>query len=256
MLVAKEASSHLMLRASLQGEHCCCPHSIRQETEAHRSHTSRKQHVFSCIWLFVIPWTVAHQASLSMELSRQEYWSGLPFPPPRYLLDPGIEPASLASYALAGGFFPTVTSGKPLESGRNTQDQVHKPSAPWAPEQAVCSHLPLLVSWDTRKMISPHDPWPYRLSFPAQVCLAFYALLDCTRLVVRVQNESLRPDSAIAYQQGLSEPQFPVAPSQRTMVRTETKSCTWRAHPGTPCSTSAMTLESVGVTAKSTARNR
>ena len=54
----------------------------------------------------------------------------------------------------------------------------------------------------------------------------FHALLDCTRLVVRVQNESLGPDSAIAYQQGLSEPQFPVAPSHRTMVRTETKSCT------------------------------
>ena len=128
-----------------------------------------------------------------------------------------------ASSALAGGFFTTATSGKPLESGRNTQDQVHKPSAPWASEQAVCSHLTRLVSWDTRKMISPHDPWPYHLSFPAQVCLALYALLDCTCLVVRVQNESLGPDSAIAYLQGLSEPQFPVAQSHRTMVRTETK---------------------------------
>ena len=100
--------------------------------------------------------------------------------------------------------------------------------------------------------------WPLTISpfFFSTSVLAFYALLDCTRLVVRVQNESLGPDSAIAYQQGLSEPQFPVAPSHRTMVRTETKSCTWRAHPGTPCSDSAMTLEMIGVMAKSTARNQ
>jgi len=43
---------------------------------------------------FVIPWTVAHQASLTMEFSRQEYWSGLPFPSPGNLLEPGIEPGS------------------------------------------------------------------------------------------------------------------------------------------------------------------
>ena len=44
-------------------------------------------------------WTVAPQASLSMEFSRQEYWSGLPFPSPGYLPDPGIEPRSLALQA-------------------------------------------------------------------------------------------------------------------------------------------------------------
>ena len=45
------------------------------------------------------------QAPLFMGLSRQEYWSGLPCPPPEYLPDPGIKPASLMSPALAGGFF-------------------------------------------------------------------------------------------------------------------------------------------------------
>ena len=50
-------------------------------------------------------WTVAHQAPLSMGVSRQEYWSGLPCPPPGDLPDPGIEPVSLASPALAGSFF-------------------------------------------------------------------------------------------------------------------------------------------------------
>ena len=44
--------------------------------------------------LFVIPWTVASQASLSMGFSRQEYWSGLPFPTPGDLSNPGIEPES------------------------------------------------------------------------------------------------------------------------------------------------------------------
>ena len=46
-----------------------------------------------------------HQGPLSMEFSRQEYWSGLPFPPPGGLPNPGIEPVSLATAALAAGFF-------------------------------------------------------------------------------------------------------------------------------------------------------
>ena len=49
----------------------------------------------SHVWLFVIPWTVAHQVPLSMGLSRQEFWSGLPYPPPGDLPNPGIESASL-----------------------------------------------------------------------------------------------------------------------------------------------------------------
>ena len=55
-------------------------------------------------------WTVAHQASLSMGFSRQEYWSGLPCPPPGDLPDPGIELAFLMFPALAGRFFTTSTT--------------------------------------------------------------------------------------------------------------------------------------------------
>ena len=55
------------------------------------------------------PWTVAHQAPLSMEFSRQEYWSGLPFPSPGNLPDPGIKPGSPA---LLGDSLPS--SGKPI----------------------------------------------------------------------------------------------------------------------------------------------
>ena len=50
--------------------------------------------VLSHVWLYVTPCIVAHQVPLSMEFSRQEYWSGLSFPSPRDLLDPGIEPRS------------------------------------------------------------------------------------------------------------------------------------------------------------------
>ena len=63
----------------------------------------------SCITL-VTPWTVACQAPLSIRFSRQEYWSGLPFPSPEDLPDPGVESAYPA---LAGGFFTTEPAGKP-----------------------------------------------------------------------------------------------------------------------------------------------
>ena len=50
--------------------------------------------LLSRVWLFATPWTVAYQVPPSMGFSRQEYWSGLPFPSPGGLLDPGIEPGS------------------------------------------------------------------------------------------------------------------------------------------------------------------
>ena len=70
---------------------------------------------FSRVWLCATPQRAAHQAPPSMGFSRQEYWSGLPFPTPGELSNPGIEPMSLASPASAGRFFTTVPSGKPLK---------------------------------------------------------------------------------------------------------------------------------------------
>ena len=58
------------------------------------------------------PWTEACPASLSMEFTRQEYWSGLPLPTPGDLPDPEIEPVSPNSPTLAGGFFTTAPPGK------------------------------------------------------------------------------------------------------------------------------------------------
>ena len=61
--------------------------------------------VLNHVQLSATPWTVAHQPPLSMEFSRHEYWSGLPFPPPGDLPNPGIEPTSLMFPALAGRSF-------------------------------------------------------------------------------------------------------------------------------------------------------
>ena len=61
--------------------------------------------VLSRVRLFATTWTVACHAPLSMGFSRQEYWSGLPFPSSGELLDPGMEFISLASPALAHRFF-------------------------------------------------------------------------------------------------------------------------------------------------------
>ena len=65
---------------------------------------------FSCVQLFATLWTVAQQAPLFMELFRWDHRSGLLCLPPVDLLDPGIEPMSLISPAVAGGFFNTSTS--------------------------------------------------------------------------------------------------------------------------------------------------
>ena len=65
--------------------------------------------LLSYVWLFVAPWTVVHQAPPSMEFSRQENWNWLPFPSPGNLPNLGIEPVTLGSPAMAGGFFTANT---------------------------------------------------------------------------------------------------------------------------------------------------
>ena len=73
--------------------------------------------VLSHIQLFVTLWTVADQAPLSVGFSRQESWSGLTFPSPGDLPDPGTKPKYLMSPALAGGLFTKVPPGKPRVEG-------------------------------------------------------------------------------------------------------------------------------------------
>ena len=106
-----ESSSFLRERQIRSDGHMCpqsfrfhCHWSFRSAWELAFPHVCVLSH-FSCVWLFVTPWTVARQAPLSMGFPRQEYCSGLTFPPQGDLLDKGIKPSSLMSPALAGRFF-------------------------------------------------------------------------------------------------------------------------------------------------------
>ena len=84
-----------LLSGVRHGLHCSVPCSVIQ------------------LCLTVTPWTIALQTLLSMGFSWQEYWSGLPFPPPGDLPKAGIEAVSLESPVLTGGFFTTAPPGKP-----------------------------------------------------------------------------------------------------------------------------------------------
>ena len=70
----------------------------------------------SCVQLFATPWTVAYQAPPSMEFSRQEYWSGLPFLSLRHVPLPGIKPNSPSFASLAGRLFTAAPPRKPTLS--------------------------------------------------------------------------------------------------------------------------------------------
>ena len=74
----------------------------------------------SHVQLFLTPWMVAHEAPLFMGFPRQEYWSGLPVPPPGDLHEPGTEPTSPGSPALADRFLTTEPPGKPREEDIKT----------------------------------------------------------------------------------------------------------------------------------------
>ena len=102
LLMARESRERL--RKGGRVKVCVCVYACTHTCAHTRSVLSN-----SC----ATPWTVAHEAPLSMEFSRQEYWSGLQFPPSGDLPNPRIEPA------LAGGFFTTEPPGKP--KGFNTE---------------------------------------------------------------------------------------------------------------------------------------
>ena len=139
----------------------------------------------------VTPWTVAHQAPLSMGFSRQKYWSRLPFPPPGVLPDPGIEAASLVSPALAGRFFTTEPPGKPLGPSESESEsrsvmsdslQLRELYSPWtSPGQNTEVGSLSLLQWIFPTQGSnpglPHCRWIlYQLSYPGkpQVRLGCY----------------------------------------------------------------------------------
>ena len=75
---------------------------------------------FSCVHLFATLWTLVCQTPLFMGFPRQEYWSGLSFPSPGDLLNPGIKPMSLTSPALVGRFFTTSATWEATRKNKLT----------------------------------------------------------------------------------------------------------------------------------------
>ena len=101
----------------------------------------------SHVWFFVTPMDVACQVPLSMEFSRQEYWSGLLCPPPGGLPDPRIEPVSLMSPALVRRFFTTSTSWTWVQMLNCFFCQI-----PWVTDVSF-SHRKLILNLDSRQKI-------------------------------------------------------------------------------------------------------
>ena len=110
-------------------------------------------------------WAIVHQAPLSMGFSRQEYWSGLPHPPPGDLPGPGIEPMSLTSPALVGSFFATSTTWE-AHCWYPSPD----PRPPTCTPHHACRLSPsvLITSGTRTTFFQPH--WPLNLTVPLKTC--------------------------------------------------------------------------------------
>ena len=123
----------------------------------------------SCVRLFVTPWTVAHQAPLSVGFPRQEHWSGMSFLSPGDLPNPGIKPTSLVSPALAGRFFyHWCHLGSPLGGFEALVVVVQSLShiqlfvTPWT---AACqASLTFTISWCLLRLMSIESVMPTILS--------------------------------------------------------------------------------------------
>ena len=108
-----------MVYLFFQSDGTCPGLCLMHPITLHSSHLIRYcAQSFSRVWPFVTPWTIACQVPLSMRLTWQEYWNGLPFPPPGIFLQASSWPRDRiwvsVSPAWAGGFFTTMSTGKPL----------------------------------------------------------------------------------------------------------------------------------------------
>ena len=103
----------------------------------------------------VTPWTAAHQAPLSMGFSRQECWSGLPFPLPGDL-DPGIQPESPA---LAGGFFTAEPAGKPNRWAENSSSCFSSPNGELLISAKIWESVFCRKSWPYLEQVNPRTAW-------------------------------------------------------------------------------------------------
>ena len=117
---------------------------------------------FSHVQLFATLWTIARQVPLSMGFSRQEYWSGLPCPPPGDLPNPGIEPESPMSLALTGGFFTTNATWESQDTTTVAQirvcEDLSSASSCFAAEETTDQSW---IEWGRERNL----PWPPFFAF-------------------------------------------------------------------------------------------
>ena len=142
--------------------------------------SERKVKLLSRVRLFATPWTIAYKAPLSMGFSRQGYWSGLPFPSPEDLPDPGIEPGSPT---LQADVLPSEPPGKPLEY----TEELYKKGLQFSSVQFSCSvvsnSLQLHEPQHTRPPCPSPTPRVYPNSCPLSVML-FNHLILCRPLLL------------------------------------------------------------------------
>ena len=140
----------------------CCPHAAESVTKYCCTVC-----VLSHVQLFATPWTVAHPGS-----SRQESWSGVPFPPPGYLLELEIEPASLESSASAGEFSTTEPPGNPKFCRLYQLFFISIPCSLVPLPQPLCQFSPYHLS---------PDDWnrPFHLQSPGS-SLTYFQAAACT----------------------------------------------------------------------------
>ena len=147
---------------------------------------------FSHVQLFVAPRTAARQAPLSMGFSRQEYWSGLPCPPPGDLPNPGIEPESPVSPALAGRFFTTSVTGEAQYTHTHTYSRCCSvtQSCPTLCNPTDCSMPVFPVLQHLPELARTHTHWVSDAIQPSLICYPLL-LLPSTFLSIRgFSNES------------------------------------------------------------------
>ena len=125
--------------------------------------------MLSHVWLFLTPWTVARQVPLSMGFSKQEYWSGLPFPSPGNLPDPGIKLMFLLSPASSDRFFTTSAT---WEAQREYQFSSVAQSCPTLYDPMDCSTPGFPVHHQLLELAQTHVHWVTDAIQPSHLLLS------------------------------------------------------------------------------------
>ena len=143
----------------------------------------------SCVWLFATPWTVVYQAPLSMEFSRQEYWSGLPFPSPGGLPNWGSKPRS-----------PALQADSVLSECENHCRERFMPNGT-SVTVSLCQvlfYISLLGHWITLPIIIGWTSWIFPAPFSPDAAVVFHSLIR-TQATCCVHQRENRAEKTVQY---------------------------------------------------------